>query len=101
MGLYIEPPMSDKKTWLASKGMKLFEGPMRFEFNYSTIPEDKVLVCNVENGFFDASAVAFNEAEYKSFNYPDGRNKSWWLLDKELAKEYSPQWGSYMGMYNG
>ena len=96
MGLYIEPPQGDKKAWLTSNGMTMFASTGEFVFNYNSVPEDKVLVCNVENGFFEASAVAFNESEFEEFNQPDGRNKTWFLLDKGLAKQYSPMWSSYM-----
>ena len=53
-------------------------------------------MCNVNNGFFYASAVAFSEDEFKAFDRPDGRNKEWYVVDREKAKSVAPGWDNYI-----
>lgn len=57
--------------------------------HFSAIPEDKALVCVVENGPFDAVALAFSEQEMKEFMCLDGRKKTWLYMDKKLAHKLS------------
>ena len=99
MGLYLEPPVSDKKAWVKANGIVVGEGVDSIDFNFSRVNEEEVLICNVENGFFDAIAVAFNESEFKVFNRPDGRNKTWAVVKKDTAKKYSIQ-RVYSGQLN-
>ena len=94
MGLYLEPQI-DKQAWLNANGKLLTETLGYSNIDYRTISENDVLVCNVNNGFFYASAVAFSEDEFKAFNEPDGRPKTWYSVSKELAKSVAPSWGNY------
>jgi len=53
---------------------------------FNDIPEGKALICEVDNVYFQANALAFSEEELKRFTNPtDNRNKRWFLMDKELA----------------
>ena len=94
MGLYLET--GDKKAWLENNGKLVAEGIGRSSIDYRTINEDEVLVCNVDNGFFYASAVAFSEDEFKEFDTPDGRPKDWYVVKKELAKPIAQGWDNYI-----
>jgi len=97
MGLYLEPRVSDKKQWVKDNGVIVGEGVSPINFEFSTVNADEVLICNVENGFFDATAVAFNEREFRAFNGSDGRNKTWVIMKKSVAKSVAPMWEQYMG----
>lgn len=50
----------------------------------SDISKDKVLVCVIENGTFDAAAICFSQEELEAFHY-DGtdRRRTWLTLDLE------------------
>ena len=93
MGLYLE--MEDKTVWLNKNGEKLTDTVGFSNIDFRAVPNHQVLVCNVNNGFFYATAVAYSEAEFKAFDAPDGRPKGWYLVDKEIAKTVAPMWGSY------
>ena len=95
MGLYLEPEDNNKVLWLKENGTTLAKTVGRSGIDFRTIPEDEVLVCNVNNGFFYASAVAYNEDEFKAFDYPDGRPKEWFSVKKDLAKTIAPMWDTY------
>ncbi len=102
MGLYLEPEM-DKKDWLDKNGALIVQGVNDPKINYNSIEglnKTKVLICNVDNGFFMASAVAFSESEYNAFAGIDGRFKWWYLVDKSLAKSVVNEdiWNGYMGV---
>lgn len=49
-----------------------------------------VLVCVVENGFFDAAVVCYCGEEYKEFKRNDGRPKRWLVLPRALAIKLCP-----------
>lgn len=74
MGLYINPVGMSKEDWLeknAQPGCEEFIDP-------ST---GNVSVCLVENGYFTAAAVAFNEREFNAFTRPsDQRPKLWFRV---------------------
>ena len=52
---------------------------------------DKVLICVVENGLFDAAAIAFNQEELDCLNWPDPRPKTWLYLDLQEAIKLCPK----------
>jgi len=35
------------------------------------------MVCVMNNGMFAAAGYAYSESEFKAFNMPDGRSKTW------------------------
>lgn len=52
---------------------------------FASIPEDKVLVCVVENVLFDAAAVMYSQYEYDEWLYEsmnDLRPKPWLMMSK-------------------
>ena len=51
----------------------------------------KIIVCVVQNGWFDAAAVCFSESELHAFAEPDGRPKRWLELPRELAIKLCPR----------
>ena len=90
MGLYLEP-QADKREWMNENAEKIRLAA------FQDTPEDKVLVCMVDNGFFVALAVAFSDAELRAFTLPDdNRPKEWYFVDKEKAKMIAPAWNSYI-----
>jgi hypothetical protein len=91
MGFYIQVPNNKNKAQQLCDihGGTIIEEPKTF----NDIPLDKGLVCVVENGYFDAAALCYNEKEFEEFRAPDGysvqRKRTWVLLDNELAKSLS------------
>ena len=66
-------------------GAKLVSRDADPKIDFSKIPEDKALVCVVENGYFDAAAYCYDEDEYKAFSDAtrDQRKRTWLYLNKE------------------
>jgi len=57
---------------------------------YADIPADKALVCVVDNGPFEAAAVAVDEGEFKVFTDPlEERPRQYVVIDKAKAYELS------------
>jgi hypothetical protein len=90
MGYYIEVPKNKNK---AAQLVELYEAqiipkPKKF----SDVPEDKALICVVENTAFDAAGFCYNEREFKvferDFSNPQ-RPRTWLLMDKVLTKKLS------------
>ena len=88
MGYYIQVPMHHAKAGqLAHQhGAELLSRAPEF----SQVPEDKLVICVVDNGAFEAAAIAYSEAELKAFKYPDGRPKQWLLMDREKVYTLCP-----------
>jgi len=97
MGLYLEPE-GNKLKWLQENAEELHSTTyIPIKYNFSLTPEDKVVVCLVDNYIFQAAGVAFDEREFKAFNLPgDDRLKTWFLVDREQARAIAPQWNTYM-----
>jgi len=97
MGLYIEPE-GNKLEWL-QKNSELMHPTtyVPIEYDFSSTPKDKVVVCLVDNHIFQAAGVAFNKKEFDAFNLPgDDRPKTWFLVDREKARAIAPLWNTYM-----
>ena len=89
MGYYIECYMSTRKAVqiVDDYGGRIIEKPASFH----AIPDDQLLICVVENGFFDAAVVCYNEDEFEEFGYPDDtRPKTWVLLKRETVLKLVP-----------
>ncbi len=86
MGYYIETDKSiNKAAWLLKNANASYWG------DPPKVPAGKVPICVVDNGFFEAAAICFNEQEYKEFNSPyDGRPKKWLLIDISEAIKHCP-----------
>lgn len=55
--------------------------------NLSEVPKDKAVIVEVDNGAFRANGLAYDQDELYVFNLPDGRNKKYFLMDKEKAHQ--------------
>lgn len=81
MGYYINPRDKTKEQYLAACGEELPSCP-----KWTDIPQGKVLVCWINNGFMTAAAIAYSERELEDFTRPnDPRPKKWFLLSFEDA----------------
>ena len=81
MGYYINPRDKTKEQYLAACGEELPSCP-----KWADIPQGKVLVCWMNNGWMTAAAIAYSERELGDFNLPsDTRPKKWYLLSIEDA----------------
>lgn len=76
-GKHIGTNYSSKVASLINAGAKRTDGS-KFEEN---------LVCVVDNGLFAAAGYVFSEDEYKEFSRPDGRERTWLIV--EDAKKLS------------
>lgn len=88
MGYYIETKLPIQKAQqlvLEYDAQPLAGCPLDF----NTVPEDKALICVVENGIFDAAALIYSAREMDEFSVNDtsGRYRTWLLMDKALAHE--------------
>lgn len=85
MGYYIQTPGFNHSKALriaAQHNGVLISKPN----HYSDIPEDSALIVVVDNGPFEAAALAYSEREFEEFtDFTDERPKEYVLLDKEVA----------------
>lgn len=92
MGYYIETPNPTNKA----QQIKDRDGAVDATPAWPP-PAGMVLVCVVENGPFDAAAIAFCEEEMDYFNSPgDFRKKHWLHLAKEKAIQRCPTARRYL-----
>jgi hypothetical protein len=64
--------------------------PIDIPDNFSEVPQDKALICAVDNYLFKAYGYCFSQGEFEAFTYPeDDRPKRWYLMDKALAEKLS------------
>ncbi len=89
MGQYIQTPDHLDK---AQQLIDLYSAdpiPPPISFNP---PEDKVMVCVVQNGPFDAAAICYDIEEFLEFTQDtSGRPVSWMLMDKSKVLELVPK----------
>ena len=71
MGCYVNPPDGDKYKWLLANGE---ETSRPCEITEAFLP-----VCLVDNGPFDAAAVAFSQREIEAFSQPTDFRPKWWF----------------------
>ena len=86
MGYYIEvPEVKGKAQQIVDiHGAELLE---RVPLSVGDVPEDKAIICVVDNGPFEAAAFAYNDMELREFARPDPRPKAWLLMDRAKACE--------------
>lgn len=86
MGYYIQGPQKGKGAYLErvyGAGW-CSEETARSALTHPTI----VPVCVVDNGPFEAAALAYSEEEFECFANPeDRRRKRWFLMDRAKAYE--------------
>jgi hypothetical protein len=87
MGYYIQGPAKCKTQYIVSEyDGKIIPTPESF----GDIPQDKGLICVVNNGYFEAAGYCFSAREFEAFSSPtDNRPKTWLIMDRELAEELS------------
>jgi hypothetical protein len=88
--MYINPTnCQSKEDWLAQYGEPTTE--RNAITNYNANKEDgKIPVCLLDNVVFSAAGVGFSLNETEAFAYPDGRKKTWFLVNiSDLVKESS------------
>ncbi len=83
MGTYIETNSARGKTeFLANRGAKVLgEAPSSLD----EVPPFEVLICVVDNGPFEASAVVESARDLVDFKVDDGRAKTWLSLDRPMV----------------
>lgn len=84
MGYYIEVPRPTEKARqiVELHGATHVHRPEKL----SDIPADRALIVVVENGIFDAAALAYNQSELDAFTSPsDRRPKTFLMMEKNLA----------------
>ena len=96
MGFYIQGPILGKAEWISGTygDTRLIPQPEKF----SDIPEEKFLIVVVNNGPFEAAAVAYSEQEFNEFiNSPtDNRSKKFLLLSRKTTFELVPELKKYL-----
>jgi len=85
LGYYIQTPGQTHNKAL-SIAMN-YDGEFIHKPNkFTDIPEGKALIVVVDNGAFEAAALAYSEQEFEEFtNSTDTRHKDYVLLDKPTA----------------
>lgn len=84
MGLYINPPKGTKEAFLVEHGVRVSPNDVA---NITDFTGD-LPVCLFDNGLFTAAGIAYFPEELKEFLKEDGRNKQWFLVDREALKPY-------------
>jgi hypothetical protein len=88
MGKYIEVPILKKK---AEYLIALHKAETMFDPEY--LGGDKVAICVVDNGPFEAAAIAVTPEEFDRFNNPaDERPKYWLKMDRKEAIRLCPDY---------
>lgn len=87
MGYYIEVPQNKQK---ARQMVDLHNAKIALHKEHNFDGPD-ALLCVVENGPFDAIAVAYDKEEMESFDHDDGRPKTWLTIPKAKAMELCPE----------
>lgn len=83
MGCYISPSQETKESFLAREGRVI-------NVNDFTAEPNELPVCLVDNGAFNAAAVAFDRAELHRFSdVNDQRPKVWYLVPIDKLAEVS------------
>jgi hypothetical protein len=87
MGFYIPGPPKGKVEMLVTdySGVILLKPPVSFNM----IPKDRLLVCVVDNGIFEAAGVMTTQREYEAWTLDktDDCRKVWLTVDRDKASE--------------
>lgn len=83
MGYYIQVPGNHNK---AAQLVQLFNAEIVPKPHaFADVPEDKALICIIDNGMFEAAGLCYSEAEFECFADPDERPHWWVLMNKDQA----------------
>ena len=85
MGYYINPKNESKETWLHSNGRLVTLVEVK---DHQAKDNDELVVCLVDNGPFTAAGIAYDDEERNAFLYPDPRPKNWYMVKRELLREW-------------
>lgn len=78
MGTYVNPTNETKESFLTREGEFFPSAPI-----FEEIPDNKLLVCLIDNGFFTAAGLLYSKNEYSAFtDRADKRNKMFFLVEK-------------------
>lgn len=91
MGAYINPPDSSKEVWLGRNAIVLDGPPERFDEREGEFP-----IVLIDNGYFTAAGIAFDQRELELFLFPDPRPKIWLSAPIEKLHDVSPALKDYM-----
>jgi hypothetical protein len=61
------------------------------------LDDDEVMVCLIDNTFYQTAGIAFNDNEFNAFN--EGifnREKKWFILKKKIAAEKCIKYKNYL-----
>lgn len=95
MGFYIETPGNQAKAGQLVEDFGAVQISAPAQLN--DVPSGKTLVCVVENPFFDAAAIIYDEQELTAFADPsDGRRRTWLLLDTKVAASMNDQFAAIL-----
>lgn len=85
MGYYIEVPEKKGKAaqLVCLYGARII-GPAPV---WCDIKPHEAVICVVDNGLFEAAGFAFDSQEFFYFKMPDGRPKTWLIMDWKKACE--------------
>jgi hypothetical protein len=84
MGYYINPPTETKEEFLKRVGTPVYTEPM-----WAEIPKDTMLVILIQNPYFSAAAILFEEKEFNAFMDPaDTRQREYFYVPKKEVYPY-------------
>lgn len=92
MGYYIgcELPKGKAQYLIEKYGASLVATSFGMGDYISRLPEDKALICVIDNGPFEAAGLMYDQKELDVFVADStGRRKTWLTMDKDLAYELS------------
>ena len=79
MGIYINPVSGTKLEWLRANAVQV---PSISAFT----DRDRLALCHIDNGLFDALAVLFDEGEVAAFTEPsDTRPRTYWFAPRSAV----------------
>lgn len=92
MGYYIDPPDMSKEKWLIENAKPSTKSACEEWSDFST----EVPVVLVDNGFFTAAGIAYDEREVNAFTQPDDkRSKVYFTVEKTKLFGVNPSYKEF------
>jgi hypothetical protein len=92
MGYYVNPVGMSKEQWLAKFAIDEGNNPPS---SVSVFP-DTLPVCLINNGFFTAAGIAYDDEELAAFADPtDPRQRRWYIVPKAELLKVEPSIAKY------